>query len=67
MRFQVSPDVQSGFVAAKRPCIAPVEAAAPRTGVADPTTSSTRSKSAARVSRFGGGTFLLDAPLPRRS
>jgi excisionase family DNA binding protein len=48
-------------------CIAPVEAPAPRTGASDPIASSTVSRSAARVSRFGGGTLRVDAPLLRRS
>ena len=37
------------------------------TGATDPTSPSTANRSAARVSRFGGGTFRLDAPVPRRS
>ena len=47
---------------ARRPRIAP-----PRTGRSEPTASSTADRSATRVSRLGGSTLRLDAPVPRRS
>jgi hypothetical protein len=56
-----------GLVAAKSAFAAPPSIKPASTGRSDPTASRMRRRSAARVSRFGGGTFLLDGPVPRRS
>ena len=46
---------------------APPSSAPPRTGRSEPTTSKTVVRSATRVSRLGGSTLQLEAPVPRRS